>query len=64
VAALFLLPALFLIMTSCGTVSGGIGGGSGPGGGGGSTPSGTYPIQVNVTSNGVQHGITVTLTVD
>jgi hypothetical protein len=67
VTALFFLSGVCFILSSCGTVSGGIGGGGGSGGGSGgsgSTPSGTYPIQVNATSNGVQHSITVTLTVD
>ena len=67
VTALLFLSEACLIISSCGTVSGGIGGGGGSGGGSGgsgSTPPGTYPIQVNATSNGVQHSITVTLTVD
>ena len=59
-AALIGAAAAFsLLVVHCG--GGGSGGGSG---GSGSTPSGTYPIQVNATSNGVQHSITVTLTVD
>ncbi len=55
-------------LTSC-SGSGGGGGGAPPKGGGGgdstsTTPPGTYTIPVQVTSNGVQHSITLTLTVD
>jgi Abnormal spindle-like microcephaly-assoc'd, ASPM-SPD-2-Hydin len=51
-------------VVSC-TVSGGGGGGSVPGTGGpGATPAGTYSIPVTVTSTGVTHSVTVTLTVD
>lgn len=42
---------------------GGIGGG-GSGGGNSATPPGTYSVQVAASSNGVQHTVTVTLTVD
>jgi len=62
-----LLVALLAILaggvSSCTTSGGGTGGASGvtaPG----ATPSGTYSIPVTVTSTGVQHGVTVTLTVD
>ncbi|MGA2649199.1 MAG: choice-of-anchor D domain-containing protein [Terracidiphilus sp.] len=50
--------------SSGGGTGGGGGGGTGGGGGGGTTPAGTYSIPVNVTSTGVQHSLTVTLTVD
>jgi len=50
--------------SSGGGTSGGGGGSGGGSGGSGSTPSGTYSIPVNVTSMGVQHSVTVTLTVD
>jgi hypothetical protein len=47
--------------TSSGIVSGGSGGHPT---GAGVTPAGTYSIPVTVTSNGVQHQVTLTLTVD
>jgi hypothetical protein len=47
--------------TSAGVISGG---GSGGQGGGSSTPTGTYSIPVTVSSTGVSHSVTVTLTVD
>jgi hypothetical protein len=61
-----LLGALLAILTagvsSCLSASGGQGGNQ-PGGPG-ATPAGTYSIPVIVTSDGVQHGVTVVLTVD
>jgi hypothetical protein len=53
-------------VSSCTSSGGGTGGGGGltGGGGAGTTPAGTYSIPVNVTSNGVQHSLTVTLIVD
>lgn len=65
-AMLFLSAALAGSIASCTSSGGGTGGGGsgGSSGGSGSTPSGTYPIQVNVTSTGVQHSVTVTMTVD
>jgi hypothetical protein len=59
---LALLAILAGGVSSC-TSSGG-GGGSGPGGGSGLTPAGTYSIPANVVSNGVEHSVTLTLTVD
>jgi len=62
-----LLAALLAILaggvsscTSSGGGTGGLGGLTKPG----ATPAGTYTIPVTVTSTGVQHGLTVTLTVD
>jgi len=58
-----LLAAILTIgVTSCAS-SGGGGGSSGQGGGSG-TPTGTYTIPVNVTSTGITHSFSVTLTVD
>jgi hypothetical protein len=72
-----LLRALVLVVcvgvvvggvASCASSGGGTGGGGGgsggTGGGSGLTPDGTYSIPVTVTSNGVSHSATVTLTVD
>jgi hypothetical protein len=59
---LVLLAVLAGGVSSC-TSSGGGSGGSG-GGGGGATPPGTYSIPVTVTSAGVQHSLSLTLTVD
>lgn len=64
-----LLAAVICFGASACTSSGGgagIGGGRSGGqtGGGGSTPAGTYSIQVTASSTGVQHAVTVTLTVD
>ena len=50
-------------MTACTKFGGNIGGGTG-GGGGGTTAPGTYSIPVTVTSNGVSHSATISLTVD
>jgi hypothetical protein len=61
-ALLVLLVFLAISVASC-TISGG-GGGRVPGSGPGATPAGTYSIPVTVTSTGVSHSITVTLTVD
>jgi len=49
-------------VSSCTSSGGGSGGGGGTGGG--ATPPGTYSIPVTVTSAGVQHSLTLTLTVD
>jgi hypothetical protein len=46
--------------TSSSIIRGGKGSASGPG----ITPAGSYPVLVTATSNGVQHQITLTLTVD
>ena len=65
--ALLMLAAILAGgIAGCTSSGGGKGGGGGGGGSGGagSTPSGTYSIPVNVTANGVEHSVTVTLTVD
>lgn len=64
---LLLMVLIALGASSC-TGSGG-GGSSGPGGSGGSgggsaTPAGTYAIPVTVSSSGITHTVTLTLTVD
>jgi hypothetical protein len=65
-----LAVALLMILaggvSSCSGSGGGVGGGGGSGGGGtsGATPAGTYSIPVTVTSNGIEHSVTVTLVVD
>jgi hypothetical protein len=63
-----LLAILAWGVSSCASSGGGTGGGGGGGttggGGTGTTPAGTYSIPVNVTSTGVQHSLTVKLTVD
>jgi hypothetical protein len=63
-----LLAAMLSILaggvSSCTSSGGGTGGGSGGNGGSGGTPPGTYSIPVTATSNGIQHGATLTLTVD
>jgi hypothetical protein len=60
-----LLVALGLVLvggaTSCTKSGGGTGGG---GGGSGGTPPGTFSIPVTATANGLQHSVTVMLTVD
>ncbi|MDR3773475.1 MAG: choice-of-anchor D domain-containing protein [Terracidiphilus sp.] len=64
---LVLLGLLSGGMGACTSSGGGGGGGGGTGGGGGGaglTPAGTYSIPVTVTSTGVSHSKTVTLTVD
>ncbi len=62
---LVLLGILSGGMAACTSSGGGGGGGAGGGGGGaGLTPAGTYSIPVTVTSTGVSHSATVTLTVD
>jgi hypothetical protein len=53
---------LALGVSSCAKSSGG--GGGGGGGGGSSTPPGTYSVPFTVTSAGVSHSVSVTLTVD
>ena len=63
-----LLVALLSILaggvSSCASSGGGSGGGSGGQGGSGGTPPGTYSILVTATSSGIQHSVTLTLTVD
>jgi hypothetical protein len=55
-------------VSSCASSGGGTGGCNGGGscgsGGSDTTPTGTYSIPVTVTSTGVQHTVTLTLTVD
>jgi hypothetical protein len=61
---LILLVVIAGAISSCSS-SGGGGGGSGGGSGTGvSTPAGTYKVPVTVTSTGVSHAVTLTLTVD
>jgi len=64
---LWLLVALTVVcaagVSSC-TSSGGGTGGTGGQGGGSRTPAGTYTIPVSVTSMGITHQVSVTLTVD
>jgi Abnormal spindle-like microcephaly-assoc'd, ASPM-SPD-2-Hydin len=64
----FLLLAAVLAgaVTSCTSSGGGTGGtaGSGGSGGGSNTAPGTYTIPITVTSTGVSHALTLTLTVD
>jgi hypothetical protein len=63
-----LLPAVLAIfvagVSSCTSSGGGTGGGSGGNSGGSSTPAGTYTIPVTAAANGVQHSVSLTLTVD
>jgi hypothetical protein len=64
-----LLVLIVAGISSCSGSSGGSTGGGNPGSGGGSssssaTPTGTYRVPVTVTSMGVAHAVTVTLTVD
>jgi len=65
---LILLMVVIGAISSCSGSSGGsTGGGKTGGGGSGSgsaTPAGTYKVPVTVTSNGVSHPVTLTLTVD
>jgi hypothetical protein len=66
---LVFLMAVVGAISSCGGSSGGSTGGGSAGGGGGSgsgsaTPAGTYKVPVTVTSTGVSHVVTLTLTVD
>ena len=62
-AALAILAGGVASCTSSGGGKGGGGGGSG-GSGGSTTPAGTYSIVVKVTSTGVEHDTTLTLTVE
>ena len=62
---LVLLAALLATgITSCTSSGGGSSDGSSGQGGGSGTPAGTYTIPVNVTSMGITHSLSVTLTVD
>jgi hypothetical protein len=63
--ALCLVLAIMLGgIASCAGSGGGSGGGGGGGGGSGSTPTGTYSVPFTVTSTGISHSVTATLTVD
>src|SRR5579862_3933740 len=62
--ALFALALTAMLTISSCTGSGGGTGGGPPHGGHGNTPPGTYSVQVAVTSNGVSHNVTLSLTVD
>jgi hypothetical protein len=65
---LVLLAVMASVASSCSSSGGGAGaatgGGSGGSGGGLATPPGTYAIPVTITSTGVTHAVTVSLTVD
>ncbi len=65
---LLLLVMLAVAIGAVASCSGSGGGGGGTAGGGGTstgnTPTGTYSIPVTVSANGVQHSVTLTLTVD
>ena len=65
---LFLLGVLLVFIAncvmSCTTSSGGSGGTPAGSAGSGNTPPGTYTIPVTITSTGVSHSLSVTLTVD
>jgi hypothetical protein len=65
---LVLLAVMASVASSCSSSGGGAGaatgGGSGGSGGGLATPPGTYSIPVAITSTGVTHAVTVSLTVD
>jgi hypothetical protein len=64
-AILLLLLAMVLCgIGSCAKSGGGTEGGLGASSGGATTPAGTYSIPVTVTSTGVSHNATLTLTVD
>jgi hypothetical protein len=51
-------------ISSCTSSGGGTGGGTGGSGSGSATPPGTYAIPVTLSSTGVSHAVTVTMTVD
>lgn len=62
-----LLAAIAGGVSSCTSSGGGTGGGSSGSGGSGSssaTPPGTYTIPVTVSSTGISHAVTLTMTVD
>jgi hypothetical protein len=64
---ILLLAVLAGSVSSCTSSGGGTGGGSGGSGGSGSssaTPPGTYTIPVTVSSTGISHAVTLTMTVD
>jgi hypothetical protein len=59
-----LLAVLAAGVSSCTSSGGGMGGGKGGTGGGSATPPGIYAIPINVSSTGLSHSLTVTVTVD
>ena len=61
---LALMAILFGGVCSCTSSGGGSGGSTGANGKAGSTSPGTYTISASATSNGVQHSVVLTLTVD
>jgi hypothetical protein len=62
--ALLLVLVVAGAATGCTSSGGSIKSGSSGSGDSGGTPAGTYSIPVTVTSTGVSHTVTVTLTVD
>jgi hypothetical protein len=65
---ILLLAVLFAVIaggiSSCTSSGGGTGGGSSGSGSGSATPPGTYTIPVTISSTGISHAVTITLTVD
>jgi hypothetical protein len=59
-----LLAVMAGTVSSCASSGGGTGGRSGGSGNGLGTPPGTYTIPVTVSSTGISHAVSVTLTVD
>ena len=59
-----LMMAVGAISSCSGSSGGSTGGSSGGSGTGSATPAGTYKVPVTVTSTGVSHAVTLTLTVD
>ena len=59
-----LLSILASGVSSCTSSGGGSGGGTGGSGGSGGTPAGTYSIPVTAACGGIEHSVTLTLTVD
>jgi hypothetical protein len=59
-----LLAVLAGSVSSCTSSGGGTGGGSGGSGSSSATPPGTYTIPVTVSSTGITHAVTLTMTVD
>ncbi|MDR3724415.1 MAG: choice-of-anchor D domain-containing protein [Terracidiphilus sp.] len=62
--AMLVLLVVTLVVSSCASAGVNSSGGSGGSGSSTTTPAGTYTIPVTVTSNGVSHAVTLTLTVD
>jgi hypothetical protein len=59
-----LLAVLAGSVSSCTSSGGGTGGGSGGSGSSSATPPGTYTVPVTVSSTGITHAVTLTMTVD